>query len=199
MDDDRIRHRRIYAKGYFDGLEAGGGAMTPLRQQSILRGMPTQAQKVFEFVPIAEVWADTRILGEMTKSTRSSIERRVVDGCLDRLRDVGLIREVGRREYQRVRVALSKDDEATDVVPIPVATIAVPADATAAPASAIDLIASISNRLSSVAGEIRQIVSDLETAALQIEEQRTANGREVEELRQLKALLAQVLAGSSAK
>lgn len=176
--------------------------MTPVRQQSILRGMPAQAQKVFEFVPIADAWADTRILAEMTKSTRASVERRVVAGCLDRLRDAGLIRETGRREFQRVRVSALGEPKAADIAPAPLASADAPAE-TSVPlpesSSAIDLIAGISNRLSIVLGDIRSIVTDLETVALQIEEQRTANGREVEELRQLKTMLAQVLAGSPAK
>ncbi len=176
--------------------------MTPIRQQSILRGMPVQAQKVFEFVPIADAWSDTKIIAEMKKSTRSVIEGRVVAGCLDRLRDAGVIRETGRREFQRARVSASGEPESTDATPSPVAAITVPAEPSMpipAAGSAIDLITGISNRLSNLVDDIRSIVSDLETAALQIEEQRTANGREVEELRQLKAMLAQVLASSTAK
>lgn len=193
MDDDRNRHRRVYAKGYFDGLKATGGAMTPVRQQSILRGMPKVAQKVFEFVPIQEAWADTRIHSALTTATRSVMERRAVAGCLDRLRDAGLVLEVGKHEYRRVRVSAGGDGEPAigpePSTPAPVVNELQSEPMSEAKATPIELIAGITHRLSCAIDEIRAITSDLETVALQIELQQAENGREVEKLRQFKALL----------
>lgn len=169
--------------------------MTPVRQQSILRGMPVQAQKVFEFVPIAEAWGYARILGEITKSTRSGIDRRTVEGCLERLCDAGLIREVGSRAYQRTRIATTTEDKPESEVITPAESIPasrVEPAAVSSPSNAIELLAGLSNRLDRVATDIRAIVSDLETAALQIEEHHAAAGREAQRLRQLRELLKDV-------
>ncbi|MCS6479086.1 hypothetical protein NX869_22860 [Burkholderia thailandensis] len=59
-------------------------------------------------------------------------------------------------------------------------------DSTASP---IDLLSGIANRLTATVESIREIAVEIETAALVIEEQQAANGREADKLRQLQALL----------
>nr|WP_230961686.1 hypothetical protein [Burkholderia thailandensis] len=191
MEKDHNAYRRVYAKGYFDGLKAARAGMNPGRQQSILRGMPSVAQKVFEFVPIQESWTTKQIVAQVKATTKAQIDSRTADNCLARLKDAGLVREVTRGEFRRVRLATcGVEADAVDEAELETSALVSEApgkrDSTASP---IDLLSGIANRLTVTVESIREIAAEIETAALVIEEQQAANGREADKLRQLQALL----------
>ncbi|CAJ9292546.1 Uncharacterised protein [Burkholderia pseudomallei] len=191
MEKDHNAYRRVYAKGYFDGLKAAGAGVNPGRQQSILRGMPSVAQKVFEFVPIQEAWTTKQIVAQVKATTKAQIDARTADNCLARLKDAGLVREVTRGEFRRVRlatcgVAADTGDEAEPEARAPASEAPGMRDSSASP---IDLLSGIANRLAATVESIREIAVEIETAALVIEEQQAANGREADKLRQLQAWL----------
>jgi hypothetical protein len=56
------------------------------------RNLTGIARKVFQHVPAAEAWRPQEIHAEMARMG-SNIERRVLDGCLNSLKDSGLLRE----------------------------------------------------------------------------------------------------------
>ncbi|KVD74002.1 hypothetical protein WS62_07815 [Burkholderia sp. ABCPW 14] len=153
--------------------------------------MPSVAQKVFEFVPIQESWTTKQIVTQVKATTKAQIDSRTADNCLARLRDAGLVREVTRGEFRRVRLATcgvtaDMGDEAEPESRAPASEAPGKRDSSASP---IDLLSGIANRLTATVESIREIAVEIETAALVIEEQQSANGREADKLRQLQALL----------
>jgi len=184
MDEDRNRHRKVYAKGYFDGLEAGRTEMTPARFQSVFSGQSTVAKKIFEMVPIQEAWAPVQISSALTRVTKSTVDRRVLDGCLTALKDAGLIKEPRRGEFQRIEV---REKEEAKVPKTEVATFVGTIAST--PKSPIAILSTIAARLGAVNDEVKKIASDIETAALVIEEDMTENEENLGKLRQLQSIL----------
>lgn len=161
--------------------------MTPARRDAIVRDLSSQAQKVFEFVPVAAAWTPQQIMASMYETTKSRMELRAITGCLGRLVDAGIVKEAPRGHFQRAKASAQRAEPATESVQ-PVAPEAKPA----ARAEPIDVLSEILGRLSRVAADIHTIASDLETAALRIEEQRENRERDVGKLRQLQALLKEL-------
>ncbi len=62
------------------------------RHQSIERGLTGIARKVFEVVPMQEMWPISQIVSEMARIHQSRPDARVVHGCLDSLIGSGLVR-----------------------------------------------------------------------------------------------------------
>ncbi|WP_124520111.1 MULTISPECIES: hypothetical protein [unclassified Burkholderia] len=161
--------------------------MTPAQREAIVRDLSTQARKVFEFVPGAAAWTSQQIMGCMYDTTKSRMELRAVAGCLASLVDAGIVKETSRGHFQRSKVSVSR--------PQPVADAGQPATPVVEPVAVsepIDVLSGILGRLSRVAADIHAIASDLETAALRIDEQRENREREVGKLRQLQALLKEL-------
>lgn len=152
--------------------------MTPEKQRQKLAGQSSLAKKVYQYVPIQEAWTGSEIAQAMARASGSQVDGRTLLGCLGCLKDSGLVREVGSLRFQRTSVsqpAIPKPKEAMSAPQKPEAKHA-------APTSAIDLLAGIAKTL-------RAVASDIETAALAIEEGQAKNAEEVKKLHQLQALL----------
>ncbi|CAN7398211.1 hypothetical protein [Paraburkholderia terricola] len=164
--------------------------MTPERRESIVRELPIQAQKVFESVPGSAAWTAQHIASDLYATTRSGMELRTVKGCLDRLVDAGIVKEAPRGHFQRAKVSMPRMEQDAD--PAHPAEPEVSAADHPPAVEPIDLLSGIAGRLSRISDDIRAITSDLETAALRIEEQRECNERGVKKLRQLQTLLKEL-------
>ena len=157
--------------------------MTPEKQKQKLSGQTTIAQKIFQFVPIAEEWGAAQIGQTMTRACGSQTDPRTLLGCLGQLTESGLIRATSRGTFQRAPISQpsapqpQKQEKEIKVMTAPVAQ-ATPKATT----SAIDLLASLAQKL-------RAVANDIDAAALAIEEGQTQNAVEAEKLKQLKALL----------
>jgi hypothetical protein len=192
----------VYAKGYFDGLEAAnGGCMTPKRQQQLLQGQSSVSQKVFSHVPIQESWPAHRIAVEIERTTRSRLDAKVVDHCLVSLIEAGLVRQTGgtakAREYQRAPVS-SGTQTALDVLKAPNLKPSgrEPASDTPLTSPRVEnstppfvVLSTLNDRLFQVSQDLKEIAACVGDAILQIEEDREQNARDAETLRQLQALL----------
>ena len=193
MESNHSDHRKVYAKGYFDGVAAAEGSMTPSRYQANLNGQTSVARKVFELVPIKEAWTPIEIVAALNRATKSSMDFKVLTGCLNTLKESGLVREPTRGHFQRVEVK-EKEERMVDFNARPIVTPKSPVSAAApAPAPAakspIEILSEISGRLVGVNAEIKRIASDIETAALVIEEGMAANEENLGKLRQLQSIL----------
>ncbi|KVF22927.1 hypothetical protein [Burkholderia cepacia] len=158
--------------------------MTPAKYHAALNGLSAIAKKVLEMVPIQEAWSRPEIAGHLLRVTKSSPDAAVIDGCLGRLKDSGLIREVSRGRYQRIavrerevlKVPEQKSSEAT-VAAEPQAILP------------IEILSHLAERTRSLATQIVMLASDIETAALTIEQGNAENAANLEKLRQLQSLL----------
>lgn len=151
--------------------------MTPDKQRQKLASQTNIAQKIFTFVPIQEAWSAGQIAQAMGRATGSKVDTKTVGGCLRCLIDAGLVKTPCVAVFQRVPVTAA----AQIIIKKEKATVTAPTT-TSAPASAIDLLAGIAKTL-------RAVASDIETAALAIEEGQAKNAEEVKKLHQLQALL----------
>ncbi|VVD74782.1 hypothetical protein PAQ31011_00809 [Pandoraea aquatica] len=163
--------------------------MTPSRFESKLRGQSAIAQKVFEAVPIQECWTLGQIGSALIRTTRASIDMRILQGCLAALRDVGLVQEVKTGHYRRVQVKPTATADKTVAIQTKEKVVV-----TNEPKSPIDLLSAITKRLAAlhkhVEAETKAIASEIETAALSIEEGIEKTAGEAAKFKQLQKLLA---------
>jgi hypothetical protein len=89
-------------------------AISEARQQQLLAGCNSLEAKLFEFVPIQEVWSAEQINRQMQTAGKSGAEHKRVRAALGGLKDRGLIKEVKRDCFQREPVKIR---ELRDPVP----------------------------------------------------------------------------------
>lgn len=158
--------------------------MTPAKYQSALTAQSAIAKKVLEMVPIQEAWSRNEIASNMRRITKSSPDVAVLDGCLARLKDAGLVRERQTGLYQRVEI------REREIIQVPTAKpVGSSAPAVESVKSPIDILSSLSERARQLATSIVMLASDIETAALTIEQGSAESNANLEKLRQLQALL----------
>jgi len=158
--------------------------MTPAKYQSALNSQSAIAKKVLEMVPIQDAWSRSEIASHLRRVTKSSPDVAVLDGCLVRLKDAGLIRERQTGLYQRVEI------REREVLHVATETKIEPKGITSASAkSPIDILASLAERARSLATSVVVLASDIETAALTIEQGNAESNANLDKLRQLQALL----------
>ncbi|WP_175787530.1 hypothetical protein [Burkholderia anthina] len=102
--DEKPNHRRVYAKGFYDGLKAAGQDqyMTPTRFKAAHDSLPTVAKKLFEYIPAQETATVSQIVTSMGRMGASRIDIRTADGVLAKLKDAGLVKEPERGVWQRI-------------------------------------------------------------------------------------------------
>ncbi|WP_321799720.1 hypothetical protein [Burkholderia sp. BCC1988] len=158
--------------------------MTPAKYQAAVSGLSAIAKKVLDMVPIQEAWSRSEIAGHLLRVTKSSPDAAVIDGCLRRLKDAGLIREPSRGRYQRIEVrereVLKVPDQRTEQ------TAAAADEQAVLP---IDILSKIAERARSIATDLVMLASDIETAALTIEQGNAENAANLEKLRQFQSIL----------
>lgn len=186
-------HRKVYAKGFYDGLKAAAEEMTPAKYQTALNGLTSIARKVFEAVPIQEKWTAHRIVTEMSRlSTR--IDMKTAEGCLNSLKDFGLVKEPERGLFQRV-VARERE-----TISLPTDTTADPAPAPRAPVEPVlsliqpentpaTVFGEIATTLRARAAELNRMADEIDGAALAFEERIENSEKRVAKFRELSALL----------
>lgn len=166
--------------------------MTPEKLKQKLAGQTTIAQKVFQYVPVAERWGVQQVMDAMRRATSARMDIHIVRGCLSALVDAGLVKTFRHNtEYQRIHLAAKEQRPmntaaivTTAAAPSAVQPVrpAVQASSPSAPLSALDL-------LGSIAATLRQTAAELEATALAIEEGKAKDSDELGKLRQLQVLL----------
>ncbi|MCY0854320.1 hypothetical protein [Cupriavidus sp. D39] len=155
--------------------------MTPGKVEAKLRGQTTIAKKVFEMVPIQEAWSCNQILAALHRVTRSSMDYQIMQGCLVALKGAGLVREPKGGLFQRAEIKEKAEDKMANAADKAV-EVAVQAAASGAKKSPIEILAGIASHL-------RMIASDIETAAIVIEEGIAEKDENLGKLKQLQSIL----------
>lgn len=75
--------------------------MNSARLDELERSISGVAKKVLHIVPVAEPWTPKEIHAEAIRSGHN-IDRRTLEGCLNSLRDTGLVREPDHGSFIRV-------------------------------------------------------------------------------------------------
>jgi hypothetical protein len=174
--------------------------LSPSRFKQLHAGMNSAAKKVYEAVPIAELWSVEQTTSEMARRN-IVLDKRVVHGCLAGLRDAGLVKEGPVGHFKRVPV---REKAASAIANIIQEESTVPQAATIAKIepkpqtdpqpkkSPIDRLGDLSERVVKMAHELRSLADDISDTALEMAASMEANEASVAQLRQLQALLKQI-------
>lgn len=167
--------------------------MTPKKRDILIRGQTGIAQKVYECVPMQEPWASFQVLAALRNMTGSTPDTRIVSGCLASLVDAGLIKKVGRDQYQRIVVArLDAREKTTTKEPQMAEAVqsveTKPAELKRA-ASPLEMLGELATEIVGMAEHMKRLAARVEDVALAVEQEREVTAKSVEQYRQLKALL----------
>lgn len=138
------------------------------RQRVLLASQTAVARKVFEAVPIQEAWTGRQIQRALERTTRASTELNLLMGCLNTLKESGLIVEPRVGVFERVKLR--------EQVEKPMQT----RNASTKPASV--------EMLTELASRARKLADDLDAAASVINEEHETNAGNLATLAQLQTL-----------
>lgn len=156
------------------------------RFKQIHNGMTALAQKVYAAVPISEPWSTSYIHSEMLRNGGSTKDFRTVAGCLNSLIEAGLVLEPVRGTFIRSQVKEKPTNTVT------AETLKEPMSSTPTAKiekSPVAILSGIAGRAKAASEVLRKLADDIETAALEIEENNTARDADISKLKQLQQLL----------
>jgi hypothetical protein len=142
------------------------------RQQEMLRAQSVIARKVFEYVPMQEAWTAQAISHAMTQQTRASIQFRRLQGCLNTLKEAGLVSEPMQGCFQQITPrekikAMPQRDETPTPRTQP---------------GAVELLRELADRA-------RALALDIDAAADVVGEERVSNDEAARKLQTLQSIL----------
>lgn len=193
--------KRVYGRGFYDGLRAATAAaptneepMTETKFNAVYRSVSEQAKKVYAAVPIEERWTLTQIMAELSRTTGQR-EQRVVSGCLNSLKEVGLVKEYtggvwGRTEVRLKSAPLIESDlqptQPTQEVMPAINTKPKAQESTTTP---LERIGGLSSQVLTIIQTLHQLAADIDAAAIEVEEQIQKVHKDSTRLKQLQELL----------
>lgn len=157
--------------------------MTATRIRILENQQTGVAKKVYGAVPINEAWPSKLIVAELTRQGQVR-DFPIVEGCLNTLKEVGLIRETAPGHFQRVKPKPTTEKEAESM-----ATALSKPSAKSEPTEPVDRLAAIGTKLRSMSKTFLELADDIDEATLAFEEKASGNDEELAKLRQLKGLL----------
>jgi len=163
-------------------------AITELRQQQLLHGQSSIARKVFEFVPIQDVWSTHEIHNASLAVNATTVSSYAVRRALGELKDAGLIREPISGKFQRDSATAKPKKEVAMTQPSKPTVVAIKK-----PEGALDVLAALSGEVVSLSEEfgkrMKAMAARIEEVALSVEAERESNAEALGKLKQLQALL----------
>ncbi|MFW9085587.1 hypothetical protein ACOI7N_13635 [Pseudomonas sp. P2758] len=162
--------------------------MNEARQQQILAGQSSIAQKVFGHVPILTSWSTHDIHGAAVTAKATNASAYAIRRALGELKDAGLIREPIGGKFQRDAASpkSQKEQVMTQVAKPTVVSIK-------RTEGALDVLACLSSEVVSLADDfskrMKTLATRIEEVALSVETEREGNAAAVGKLKQLQELL----------
>lgn len=162
--------------------------MNEARQQQILAGQSSIAQKVFGHVPIRANWSahDIHCAAVAAKATNASPY--AIRRALGELKDAGLIREPVGGKFQRDAATPKPKKEQVMTQAANQTVVAIKKSE-----GALDVLAALSGEVTSLSDEfskrMKALAVRIEEVALSVESERESNAAAVGKLKQLQELL----------
>lgn len=157
--------------------------MTATRIRILENQQTGVAKKVYGAVPINEAWPSKSIVAELTRQGQIR-DFSIIGGCLNTLKEAGLIKEVAPGHFQRVRPKPTTEKEAELM-----ATTPPKLPAKGELTEPVDRLAAIGTKLRGLSQTFLALADDIDEAALLFDEKASSNDEELAKLRQLKGLL----------
>jgi len=162
--------------------------MNESRQQQMLAGQSSIAQKVFGHVPIQARWSARDIHGAVLAANASGASAYAVRRALGELKDAGLIREPIGGKFQR-DVATPKTKKETVMPQAAKQTVVSIKKAE----GALDVLAALSGEVVSLSDEfskrMKALASRIEEVALSVESERESNAEAITKAKRLQEAL----------
>lgn len=162
--------------------------MNESRQQQMLAGQSSIAQKVFGHVPIQARWSARDIHGAVLAANASGASAYAVRRALGELKDAGLIREPIGGKFQR-DVATPKTKKESVMPQAAKQTVVSIKKAE----GALDVLAALSGEVVSLSDEfskrMKALASRIEEVALSVESERESNAEAITKAKRLQEAL----------
>lgn len=162
--------------------------MNESRQQQMLAGQSSIAQKVFDYVPIRSSWSARDIHGAVLAANVSGASAYAIRRALGELKDAGLIREPVGGKFQRDPTTPKPKKERAVTQSAKQAVVSIKP-----PESALDVLAALSGEVVSMAGEFSQrmkaLAGRIEEVALSVEAERESNAEAIVKAKRLQQAL----------
>ena len=155
--------------------------MTATRIRILENQQTGVAKKVYGAVPINEAWPSRQIVMELSRQGQVR-DFSIIEGCLNTLKEVGLIREVAPGHFQRVKPKPIAEKEAEPMTTKPLNPVAPPTEP-------MDRLVAIGTKLRGLSQTFLELADDIDEATLAFEEKTSGNDEELAKLRQLKNVL----------
>lgn len=157
--------------------------MTATRIRILENQQTGVAKKVYDAVPINEAWPSKSIVAELTRQGQVR-DFSIIEGCLNTLKEVGLIKEMSPGHFQRVK------PKAEPMSTKPLNPVIPPnSSIKGEPTEPVDRLAAIGTKLRGLSQMFLELADDIDEAALAFEEKTSGNDEELAKLRQLKNVL----------
>lgn len=169
--------------------------MNNARYQSILKNATSVARKVFDAIPISEPWTTQQVRSELIRSgVAVTREYSVIEGCINTLVSSGLVIENPRGHFKRVEVSQSdppkkQPPQKTVQSTQPMSEPEQMSTDDKKPFSALDRLAALANRAATLSIAVKALASEIETAAIEVEQEMEKHAEGRQKLAQLQALL----------
>ena len=163
---------------------------------AIHNGLPAIVKKVYQAVPIKDIWDKRKIIQEVHRIHPSLRDQSAILGCLDTLKRSGLINEPETGSFRREKIensaAINNDaNQQSDK-----ANMTTTDQQSKPELSPIERIIDLQTRTSKMKDSLRQTMQDLgeltdeiETVAIEIEVKFSERDAESQKLKQLQTLL----------
>ncbi|MNZ93001.1 hypothetical protein D3C78_1120520 [compost metagenome] len=163
--------------------------MNAAKQQNMLAGQSSIAQKIFGYVPIQASWSTHDIHSAVLAANATGASAYAIRRALGELKDAGLIREPVGGKFQRDAVTLKpkKEQAMTQATQQTVVSIKKPE------ASALDVLATLSGEVVSLSDELskrmRALAGRIEEVALSVEAERENDAKAIIRAKRLQEVL----------
>ena len=164
-------------------------SMTATRIRILENQQTGIAKKVYGAVPINEAWPSKSIVAELTRQGQVR-DFSIIEGCLNTLKEVGLIKEMVPGHFQRVKPKPTVEKEAKPMATKPLNPV-IPSNSSIKGESTepVDRLAAIATKMRGLSQMFIELANDIDEAALAMDEKASGNDEELAKLRQLKGLL----------
>ena len=155
--------------------------LSAARFEGYYAGLTSMARKVYEAIPIAEVWSVTQVHQEMVRLGFSA-DLTKTSGCLRSLLGTTLIIEKPPGHYRRSAIKPKKAPMATQAIMTVVSAAPVSVAAELTPPTPEEILSALSTRC-------MEFATDIDEASIAIKKYMAAREVDSQKLKQLQALL----------
>lgn len=162
--------------------------MNESRQQQMLAGQSSIAQKVFGYVPIRSCWSARDIHGAVLAANASGASAYAIRRALGELKDAGLIREPTGGKFQRDTATPKPKKEQAVTQPAKQTVVSIKTTE-----GALDVLAILSCEVVSLSDEfskrMKALAGRIEEVALTVEAERESNAEAIVKAKRLQEAL----------